>query len=220
MLTLRPKNLSKINHRTIQAYEDLVFNMIGGKYGNNTEFKGLLYVPKYKDNKGQFGYYSSATRLNEIINIINTFGIKSLKDLGCGLGILLKLLDTHGIVSVSGYDNEPLLIDFAKNKLKLGKRVKEKDILTLKSSDIIQDCLFFWDPFNDPKLSKQFIDNLSKIIRSDQYIITRGSYVNDKLYSNKIFLPICWHNELIVWKKNTASNRKQIEKLKEEKLIQ
>lgn len=219
MLNLKPRDPVNINGKIIQAYEDLVLSMVGGRYGNGTEFNNLLYRPKYEHNKGEFGYYSSAKCLNSIIDIINTFKIGSFKDLGCGLGIILKLLDSYNIVSVSGYDNEPLLIDFAKNKLGLGERVKEKNILTLESSDIIQDCLFFWDPFNDMKLSKKFIDNLSKIIKPEQYIIARGSYVNEVLFSNKTFLSICRDNELTIWKKNTINNRKEIEKLKEQNLI-
>lgn len=153
-------------------------------------YSSILNTEKRKDNenKGQWGYYLSQD-IEKFLFIIDKLKTKSIVDLGSGPGLLLKaiLLYNHKI-KVKGYEIEDVFIEDSQ-LLDLQNQIFKQDILQLETKDIINcDTIFFYEPVADPKLAKQFVNNLSKIVIKGQWIIyNRAGYIGDNLDKNKRF---------------------------------
>ncbi len=207
----------------IDIYENLVCNLKGGKYTTNRS--SLLYKPKYKKGKenGEYGYYSSAKESGiAIINIMNALKLHSITDLGCGCGILLKVINTlsSNNIRVYGYDNELSLLNIGKKYLEL-KSISKKNILSLKPSDILSDAIFFWDPFTSRELAREFILNLHKVMGDNQFILSRGSniYAGESMGTSRLFIDFGYLNCVNISKKDTPENREQLLQLQKDKII-
>ena len=162
-------------HNYMRAAEKL-FNKIVST-SKNVELQKLNRSVKQEGpTKGQYGYYiTHSSLIIHIAAIMKLLKCYSICDLGAGAGIIISVLnDFYGII-VGGYEIEDSLIDIAHEYFPNG-RVYKKDLLTLTNQDLNSfDCLYFWEPFHDPKLSKQFVDILEKACNRKQYIIYNSS---------------------------------------------
>lgn len=212
MNILKIKKLTKIEDKYIRVIQRIFQNIICPFYYDLArkipELNHLIYKTKddfnSNDNvKKEFGYYIN-TELTHLYLIIKTLKIKSFLDLGSGPGLLLGILSyLFPTIKFAGYDNEKLLIEG--NKMYSTVSLQLKNILTLTSIDVENyDALYFWEPLNDSELCKQFVENLVKIVKNDQYIIYKPSGEIQKYLSNpeikKIIEPVASYYGYIIYK--------------------
>ena len=140
--------------------------------------KSLHYTSKREGkNKGQFGYYFNS-HLIDLLLFMWEYNLKSIVDLGAGVGHLIMILYEFGF-SVGGYEIEKdLILEGIKIHQShiLENCLKEKDILILTKIDLRQfEVIYFWEPFSDERLVKKFVDNLISRMKKNQYIAYRQS---------------------------------------------
>lgn len=158
--------------------------------GSQTLMKAISYTDRKinKDyyqpkNNGQYGYYMSNPEYLPII--FDRLGIDSILDLGSGPGLLLNALwhyDPGRGMNVKGFEIEDHYVELGQYLLGENKIVK-KDILTIKKKDILPyKVLYFWRPFCDYDLQRQFESNLLKIAQPGQFIF---SFCGDVSYHDR-----------------------------------
>lgn len=128
-----------------------------------------VYQTKRGEREGEYGYYMSGF-IRDLYVIMNRLKLTKLLDLGSGPMIGLMPLHNRGIIC-KGFEIEDNFINLANRLLYYNSCVK-KDILKITKSDIKDyEVIFFYEPFCSKKLSKQFIQNLSKIVSKEQIIV-------------------------------------------------
>ncbi len=157
---------------------------------------------KYEgENKGQYGYYVSHCA-GQLFVILHRMKIKSIIDLGCGAHILGNVLNHFGSrytrnsnlgieLNMEGYEIEEKLVKEA-NSMYFNQNVRRKDILKLESRDLNPyQAVYFWEPLADPKLAKQFVENLEKVMPPNKYIfyVCAGA-IGTFLKESKRFKPV------------------------------
>ena len=152
----------------------------------------ILQPSKNEDNNsyivknGQYKYYNNSYVLN-LIKFLEINNINSFLDLGCGAGILLRMVNLYNInLKLKGYEIEDNLISIC-NKLNYKEPAIKKDILKLKVDDIKDyQVLYFWEPLYNKDLAKKFVTNLAKIIQPNQIIVYyQSGSISDYLIQNK-----------------------------------
>jgi trans-aconitate methyltransferase len=106
-----------------------------------------------------------------LVAILKKNKIRSFIDLGCGAGVLLKILTMFiPDISVKGVDNEETLVQYCNKFMAFG--TKKRNILSLKREDIESyQVIYFYEPFTSRSMAQRFVENLSKIVTEGQYII-------------------------------------------------
>ncbi len=135
------------------------------------ENKGKSNVSLY--NRGYYPYIA-----NDDIGLVGIYmqklGLKSVVDLGCGLGFGMLLLRDKFGVEVGGYELDSELLSKIPKKDK--HLFKEKNILDLTKDDIKDyQVIYFYDPIYNTESRKRFIDNLSNIMSEGQYLIFKDA---------------------------------------------
>jgi 2-polyprenyl-3-methyl-5-hydroxy-6-metoxy-1,4-benzoquinol methylase len=160
-------------------------------YELSTLYKALQ-PSNNKDNNsyivknGQYKYYNNPYVLN-LIKFLKLNNIKSFLDLGCGAGILFRILHIFNYeLKLKGYEIEDNLIEIC-NRLNHTKPAVKKDILKLTIDDIKDyQVLYFWEPLCDRKLAEKFVTNLAKILQPNQIIVYyQSGSIGDFLVENK-----------------------------------
>jgi 2-polyprenyl-3-methyl-5-hydroxy-6-metoxy-1,4-benzoquinol methylase len=142
---------------------------------NSNDLLKINYQPKHDgDNKGQFGYYPNSN-VADILLFMKEYDLKTIMDLGAGAGILVHTLRRLGFKAY-GMEIEDSLVEISNNIQGMNwdenSFVIKQDILTIASFDIQKyDCIYFWEPFYQRDLAKKFVENLSKSMKSGQYIL-------------------------------------------------
>jgi len=135
------------------------------------ELKPLVHNQKREGiNKGQWGFYGVYVQTVTTLAILMTrLNLKSIVDLGSGPGFVM-----YGIkymvdkANVLGFEIEKELINHS--VLGFGN-IKYQDILKVTKKQLAdRDCIFFYEPFYDRGLAKQFAQRLNKVCTSGQYI--------------------------------------------------
>ena len=164
----------------------------------------------YIIKNGQYKYYNNTYVLN-LIKFIKLNNIKSFLDLGCGAGILLKILHIFNYeLKLKGYEIEDNLIEIC-NRLNYTKPAVKRDILKLTIDDIKDyQVLYFWEPLYDRKLAKKFVTNLAKILQPNQIIVyyQSGSIGDFLIQSKKIEYMGNFYNYKIFRLKQTKTIKK------------
>ena len=124
--------------------------------------------------------------VKKITNFINNYEIKSVADLGCGLGRITNFLDSNTDANIFGYELNPKIY---KKSLKIkNKNVKlfNKDILNINFSKKNIQCFIMVDPFIKSKdtinMQKKIISLFSKN-KNKNYLITvniKNQLINKK----------------------------------------
>jgi hypothetical protein len=134
------------------------------------------------NNKKEFGYIPALGSGGHLFLLMRRLGINNLIDLGCGMGFILNAVDIgHKFVGnkehqIIGYENEPLLLEVA---IALHRNSNHKfflrDILKLNHEDIVDKSIIYWyAPFPDRNLIKEFIDNIVRITNKGQIFAING----------------------------------------------
>lgn len=140
----------------------------------------------YIVKNGQYKYYNNINVLS-LIKFLELNNIKSFLDLGCGAGILFKILNYYNNnLKLKGYEIEDNLIEIC-NKLNYYGSAVKKDILKLSIDDIKDyQVLYFWEPLYNTDLAKKFVTNLAKIIQPNQIIVYyQSGSIGNYLEKNK-----------------------------------
>lgn len=168
----------RLNNIAAKVEEDFYTRLYNLQENERADIQNLLQRPKRtgdekrdkKHDADEFGYYISPN-ISSIYITIQRLGIKSLLDLGAGVGVILAAMNQlKGINWCEGVENEQCLIDVAFPNA----NVRKGDVLKLTEEDVTKyDCLYFWDPIKNTQMAEQFADNIRNIIRKDQYIIAK-----------------------------------------------
>lgn len=211
---IKRSNKYHLGYKLANIVENIIGNSINLLKTSESPLKvhDIFYTTKQGENKGQFGYYSSASRAIECLcEIVEFFKINHLYDLGSGIGILPYIL-CHAMqnnIQTTGYENEQRLIDLGKSLLHY--KSVEKDILKLKRADLkISGIIYFWEPMCAPKQRMIFLNNLIRNIREDHYIVCVQQESTGILNANNKVLYFTSHGCLNVYKLNTTKNRKEL----------
>ena len=135
-------------------------------YSSN-ETKRVSYCSKGEEDS-EWGYYHTLD-LYGLNDILKELGCKSVIDLGCGAGLLMAQLKCiNPDLLVSGIDNEPALVEIAKNFIP----VKQGDIMNLSKENIrMFDAVYMWCPLKDKVKTKKFVAALIESLVKGQFVI-------------------------------------------------
>lgn len=126
---------------------------------NNSEY--LLNNPDWHESDSKY-------KAEKIINILEglNFKIKSIAEVGCGAGGIIKILsEKYKDIKMEGYDISRNAIDLAKPKESHNLKFYNKDIL---KTDSFFDLILLIDVFEHVKNYFEFIEEISK---HSKYII-------------------------------------------------
>lgn len=148
---------------------EMVYDRFSAFAAKTTDLKQIVYTTKGK-NGDEWGYYVSHN-IGRLAVVLKKNKIKSLVDLGCGAGVLLRVLSMYvPYISLRGIDNEESLVSYC-NRF-MNHSAKKGNILSLKREDIEHyQVIYFYEPLRSEKLAQQFVENLSKIVTKGQHII-------------------------------------------------
>lgn len=139
------------------------------------ELQNKLYRAKATHNDvrpTEYGYYVSHHAVPIISEAVARLNVKSVIDLGIGMGFSMIVL--HRMfprLAIGGIDNEPLFLHILK-RMTDAFLLKQKDLLTLNVHDIKDyDLIFSWEPFYDHDLSAQFARRLISRMKTGQILI-------------------------------------------------
>ncbi len=174
-----------------------------------------VYHRTINDGKN-FGYW--VTGPAPLIRYIEENKVSSFLDLGCGAGLLLKCIKlVLPNIKLKGIELNGDLYQIASRLLRaypLSETIELqlKDILTLTKKDIKgYQTLFAYEPLNDKQLSKEFAENLYKIMGPDQVFVLRPvAYMREEL--DKVFKytsKVPSKNGLITYRKVKNGRAKQ-----------
>lgn len=132
-------------------------------------------------------------------------------DVGCGVGKVLSMLNTHSKLTIIGVEIDPIVAAFARDRVKDmdNVRVITGNILDCKSEIMLATVFYLFNPFNSNVLDS-FLALVEEIGRKDVRII----YSNDvykqvfekhhwELIPYKSFIPLEKTGGISVWKRNT-----------------
>jgi ribosomal protein RSM22 (predicted rRNA methylase) len=137
---------------------------------------------KKKVTYDEFGYYYNAYAY-ELFSLIKHFDCKSIIDLGCGAGIILKvLLYLYPELRIAGIENEPELHQRAMKLLNFtnpsnsfhynNENIALGDITSLDDMKICKKCdaAYFWEPISKEQKANLFINTLAKSTKIGTWI--------------------------------------------------
>ncbi len=164
----------KLYLEMLQAADAAMCSVI---YGLKLPCSKYLYTTKgkkLKDTGGntEFGYYTNKNVC--LPNVVERLGVKSIIDLGCGPGLVIKTLKQLNYVNkIKGFDNEADFISIAKGRYSNhNEEFTKKDITKLTKEDLeYYDAVYFWEPIICPITGKKFIKNLVKNLKKDTFIL-------------------------------------------------
>lgn len=129
------------------------------------EERNLCY--RRKENNQEFGYYLTYN-VYDLAVTLNKLKKERVIDLGCGVGILMQVLNTLGF-RTKGFEIEDCLITRAGY---ITNNVHKKDITEITTEDIKDyEVLYFWEPIPGEALSRKFVENLEKVMLPGQMIV-------------------------------------------------
>ncbi len=129
------------------------------------------------DDHKAYGYFISRT-VSELYLLLNELKVNSLLDLGCGMGIILKILtqlsefdeERKQRLILGGIEIDETLVKYSKLIYEYG--VKQGDILKLSKEDIKgYDVIYMWEPLIYEEHIKKLHDDLFKLMDVNQKII-------------------------------------------------
>ena len=155
--------------RVVNLITDLVYDYFNKGVKHESR---IVNVKKSKKNSelDEWGYYVSH-EIGLLAMILRKNKVRSFMDLGCGAGVLLRILTmyTDGLI-VGGIDNEPTLVKYCNERMAYG--AKEADLLTITRANVSRyEVLYFYEPLAGKEAAQKFVENLSKIVVKGQYII-------------------------------------------------
>lgn len=148
---------------------EMVYDRFSAFAAKTTDLTQVVHTPKGK-NGSEWGYYVSHN-IGRLAVLLKKNKIKSFIDLGCGAGVLLRVLTMYiPYISVRGIDNEEKLVSYC-NRF-MAHSAKQGNILSLKREDVERyQVIYFYEPLRSEKLAQQFVENLSKIVTEGQHIL-------------------------------------------------
>lgn len=130
-------------------------------------------IPAGKESK-EYGYIINSN-LAHLCETVKKLQIKSLMDLGCGMGILMKgILDVFPGLKIGGIDNEVLLTKIAESITQCHTKTSFEvgDLTDMKDLGIDKyEALYFYEPIINEEQVKKFVSELEKYTVKGQYLI-------------------------------------------------
>ena len=138
----------------------------------------------HKKSNGQWGYYINP-HFDQVVEYLNEKNLKKVIDLGAGEGHVIELLNDMGF-QAKGYEIEDELIEQYHQKFNKDNIIK-KDIMFLTTDDIKDfEVIYFYDPFRDLELKKNFLIYITNIVIPDQTIIYKHEKDRIKNYLSEV----------------------------------
>lgn len=162
------------------AMERQIDVLISPELACKTNFRQTFdpYSNKKVNNNISYGYYPN-TYICTLIEILDYYNIKSLFDLGCGMGLLLKVINIfRKNINLGGVDINNTCIDLI-TRLIFSDSFRKCDIFNLTNHEIKDyECLYFWDPFCKIEEIRRFIKFFSSLKLKGKYIIIRQFHIS------------------------------------------
>jgi SAM-dependent methyltransferase len=153
------------------------------------------------DDGKSFGYYISRS-VPDLYLLLRELKVKKFLDLGCGMGIILKMLwvlsgfdeENKGYLEVRGIEIDELLVKYSLRVCGNGHFVRQGDILSLSKDDIKDaDVIYMWEPFRSDEYIKKIHDDLYKLMEPNQRIIFNSSGRVGSYFEHSECFKSYWH---------------------------
>lgn len=170
-ITVKSSDLDLSLQEIIDIFDYHLMNDFRNKFltKDNQNIKNIYYT--VKQNKNEFGYYISDHRkVINIIKIMKHYNLKSILDLGCGVGHFLSYLKfaskaLYYPIETYGIENERCLIDLSLKTLPYSLRLNNiihGDIL--KDEWPKSDAIYFWEPIISDKETRYGGENIRRFV--------------------------------------------------------
>ena len=129
------------------------------------------------DNEEMFGYYLTRC-VDRVYFCLQMLGAKSMVDLGCGMGIMIRILQEYGgsDIKYGGIELNQALCKVCRQMTLYDTKIKNKNLLDLTKDDVEKyDTLYMWEPIKDRKMGLQFVNNLVPLLHPNQTIILNSA---------------------------------------------
>lgn len=174
--------LSKEEYALVHIAEDnmhVLRNALFQVCYTHPSYKSIVGTSKRKGipagkEANEYGYIINSNLIH-LCETIKKLQIKSLMDLGCGMGILMKgILDVFPGLKIGGIDNEVLLIKVAESITQRHTKINFEvgDLTDMKDLGIDKyEALYFYEPIINEEQIKKFVSELEKYTVKGQYLI-------------------------------------------------